>query len=183
MNKTSSSSFSSSSTLLKAKADTLEVSTPQADEIEALLKRLSEMDNVADHASRRIGELDKVMSALRKNRDMLAESISKDTAKLEQLTKAENDLLHRIHQLETSANTRSNDINRIHNTLHIAEKDIAKFIQKAHTTSVQSIHNYTAHTSNYISSSLQSERGYTVKPYTTPGHIVSSSSTLRVGIK
>jgi len=54
MNKTSSSSFSSSSTLLKAKADTLEVSTPQADEIEALLKRLSEMDNVADHASRRV---------------------------------------------------------------------------------------------------------------------------------
>lgn len=98
------------------------------------------------------------------------------SAKLENLTKTENEVLHRIQQLENSATSRKNDIQRINTLLHRTEKDIGNFIQTAHSTSVRTVHNYTAHTSNYISSSLQAQRGYTVKPNTTPGHIVNSTA-------
>jgi hypothetical protein len=81
----------------------------------------------------------------------------------------------RLKALEASHADRQSSKKRIIDALAMTEHEVAAFVQKARTTSVKTVHNYTAHTSNYVSSTLEAGRGYSTKPGTTPGHIVSVS--------
>jgi hypothetical protein len=125
-----------------------------------------------------VAELDKTVTALRSNRAKMAAQIASDTERLEQLSRDEAVALKAVTDLEAARDARLASKQRILRALAACEKEVAGFTLSASKTTTRTVHAVASQSSSYISSSLESMRGYSTKPGTTPGSTVRVPSQL-----